>query len=43
MDPYYRDIFQINIDMEPYYREDGALVGWKRLYLSKGGRMMLLE
>ena len=28
MDPYCRDIFQIDIDMEPYYREDGALVSW---------------
>lgn len=28
MDPYYRDICQIDIDMEPYYREDGALVSW---------------
>ena len=28
MDPYCRYIFQIDIDMEPYYREDGALVRW---------------
>ena len=28
MDPYCRYIFQIDIDMEPYYREDGELVRW---------------